>query len=205
MKFTVEKKDISEALSLVASVAEKRQSIPVLSNILLKAEKDGLTLIATDLEIELTFKIPKIELINEGETTVSARKLADLIRSVPEDTVLTVELIENQLEISALKLQADFSTLPVGDFPVTEIQEFEREVALPGKELSDLIEKTSFAMASQDVRYYLNGILLEVSPSQINVVATDVTRLEWSSCKIKKDLTDEKIIFPRKPAHESQQ
>ena len=204
MKFTVEKKEISEALSLVASVAEKRQSIPVLSNILLKAEKDGLTLIATDLEIELTFKIPKIELINEGETTVSARKLADLIRSVPEDTVLTFELIENQLEISALKFQADFSTLPVGDFPVTEIQEFEREVALPGKELSDLIEKTSFAMASQDVRYYLNGILLEVSPSQINVVATDGHRLAWSSCKIKTDFTDEKIIIPRKSALELQ-
>ena len=122
MKFTVEKKEISEALNLVASVAEKRQSIPILSNILLKAEKTGLTLIATDLEIELTFKIPKIELINEGETTVSARKLADLTRSVPEDTVLTFELIENQLEISALKFQADFSTLPVGDFPVTEEQ-----------------------------------------------------------------------------------
>ena len=104
MKFKVEKKEISEALSLVASVAEKRQSIPVLSNILLKSEKAGLTFIATDLEIELTFKISKIELINEGETTVSARKLADLIRSVPEDTILTFELIENQLEIRALKL-----------------------------------------------------------------------------------------------------
>ena len=164
MKFTVEKKEISEALSLVASVAEKRQSIPVLSNILLKAEKVGLTLIATDLEIELTFKISKIVLESEGETTVSAKKLADLVRSVPEDTVLTFELLESQLEISALKFQADFSTLPVGDFPVTEISEFEREVALPGKELAELIEKTSFAMASQDVRYYLNGILLEVSP-----------------------------------------
>ena len=151
MKFTVEKKEISEALSLVASAAEKRQSIPVLSNILLKAENKGLTLIATDLEIELTFKIPKIELDSEGETTVSARKLADLVRSVPEDTVLTFELLESQLEISALKFQADFSTLPVGDFPVAEISEFEREVALPGKELAELIEKTSFAMASQDL------------------------------------------------------
>ena len=204
MKFTVEKKEISEALNLVASVAEKRQSIPVLSNILLKAEKTGLTLIATDLEIELTFKIPKIELINEGQTTVSARKLADLTRSVPEDTVLTFELIENQLEISALKFQADFSTLPVGDFPVTEIQEFDREVALPGKELADLIEKTSFAMASQDVRYYLNGLLLEVSPTQINVVATDGHRLAWSCCKLKTDFTDEKIIIPRKSALELQ-
>ena len=204
MKFTVEKKEISEALSLVASVAEKRQSIPVLSNILLKAENKGLTLIATDLEIELTFKIPKIELESEGETTVSARKLADLVRSVPEDTVLTFELLESQLEISALKFQADFSTLPVGDFPVTEISEFEREVALPGKELAELIEKTSFAMASQDVRYYLNGILLEVSPSQINVVATDGHRLAWASCKIKTDFTDEKIIIPRKSAIELQ-
>ena len=204
MKFTIEKKEISDALSLVSSVAEKRLSIPVLSNILLKVDKSGLTLIATDLEIELTFKISKIELKQEGSTTVSARKLADLIRSVPEDTVLTFEVIENQLEISALKFQADFSTLPVGDFPVVEIQEFEREVALPGRELANLIEKTSFAMASQDVRYYLNGILLEVSPSRINVVATDGHRLAWSSCEIKTDFIEEKIIIPRKSALELQ-
>ena len=204
MKFTIEKKEISDALGLVSSVAEKRQSIPILSNILLKAKNSGLTLIATDLEIELTFKIDNIKLQKEGSTTVSARKLADLIKSVPEDTVLTFELIENQLEISALKFQADFSILPVGDFPVVESQEFEREVALPGRELANLIEKTSFAMASQDVRYYLNGILLEVSSSRINVVATDGHRLAWSSCDIKTDFVKDQIIIPRKSALELQ-
>ena len=132
MKFTVEKKEISEPLTLVSSVAEKRQSIPVLSNILLKAEDNKLVLVATDLEIELTFVIDNLKIETPGETTVSARKLADLIRSVPEDTVLTFELIENQLEISALKFFADFSTLPVGDFPVIEQQDFDLEVALPG-------------------------------------------------------------------------
>ena len=130
--------------------------------------------------------------------------MADLIKSVPEDTVLTFELIENQLEISALKFQADFSILPVGDFPVVESQEFEREVALPGRELANLIEKTSFAMASQDVRYYLNGILLEVSSSRINVVATDGHRLAWSSCDIKTDFVEDQIIIPRKSALELQ-
>ena len=93
MKFTVEKKEISEPLTLVSSVAEKRQSIPVLSNILLKAEDNKLVLVATDLEIELTFVIDNLKIETPGETTVSARKLADLIRSVPEDTVLTFELI----------------------------------------------------------------------------------------------------------------
>ena len=93
MKFTVEKKEISEPLSLVSSVAEKRQSIPVLSNILLKAEDNKLTLIATDLEIELTFIVGNLQIETPGETTVSARKMADLIRSVPEDTILTFELI----------------------------------------------------------------------------------------------------------------
>ena len=204
MKFTIEKKEISDALGLVSSVAEKRQSIPILSNILLKAKNSGLTLIATDLEIELTFKIANIELQKEGSTTVSARKLADLTKSVPEDTVLTFELIENQLEISALKFQADFSILPVGDFPVVESQEFDREVALPGRELANLIEKTSFAMASQDVRYYLNGILLEVSSSRINVVATDGHRLAWASCDIKTDFIEDQIIIPRKSALELQ-
>ena len=99
---------------------------------------------------------------------------------MPEDTVLTFELLENQLEISALKFQADFSTLPVGDFPVTEISEFERDVALPGRELADLIEKTSLQWHLKMLDY-LNGILLEVSPSQINVVATDGHRLAWAS------------------------
>ena len=165
MNFKILKSSIAEPLSLLASVAESRQSIPILSNIYIKAENEEITLIATDLEIELSFNVECKDIKENGETTVSARKIFDLTRSLSEDTALEFSLKDNQLIVTALKFNGEFAILPIQDFPVVEIEKFDLETKIKGDLLADLIDQTSFAMASQDVRYYLNGCLLYTSPS----------------------------------------
>ena len=204
MNFKILKSKLSEPLSLLASVAESRQSIPILSNIFIKAEKDLITLIATDLEIELSFKIDCDAILEPGETTVSARKIFDLTRSLPDETSLEFMLKENQLIVTALKFNGEFAILPIQDFPVVEIEKFDLETTFNGKVFADLIDQTSFAMASQDVRYYLNGILIEMEGSNVNLVATDGHRLAWASETLEKDLEENKLILPRKSALELQ-
>ena len=204
MNFKILKSKLSEPLSLLASVAESRQSIPILSNIFIKAEKDLITLIATDLEIELSFKIDCDAILEPGETTVSARKIFDLTRSLPDETSLEFMLKENQLIVTALKFNGEFAILPIQDFPVVEIEKFDLETTFNGKVFADLIDQTSFAMASQDVRYYLNGILIEMEGSNVNLVATDGHRLAWASETLENDLEDNKLILPRKSALELQ-
>ena len=107
-------------ISLCSSIAEKRQTIPILSNVLLKTNDGNLTIVATDLERQLSLIVSDCSISEDGETTVSARKLFELIRSVPDDTELNFEVIENQLEISALSFQADLAVLPVQDFPFVD-------------------------------------------------------------------------------------
>ena len=118
MNFKITKAEISEPLSLLASVAESRQSIPILSNIYIKAENNSISLIATDLEIELSFKINCDSINEQGETTVSARKIFDLTRSLEDETTLEFSLNDNQLTVTAKKFNGEFAILPIQDFPV---------------------------------------------------------------------------------------
>ena len=179
MKFSAKKESLSDKFSLCSSIADKRQTIPVLSNVLIKAKDGYLTVVATDLERQLSLKIIECEISEEGETTVSARKLFELIKSVPDDTNLNFEVKENQLEISALSFQADLAILPVQDFPFVELEDHNFSLNMNGDKFGKVLESTSFAMASADVRYYLNGLLLETSQKKINLVATDGHRLAW--------------------------
>ena len=204
MKFVATKEALSDKLSLCSAIAEKRQTIPILSNVLIKAEKQHITVVATDLERQLSLKIKDCEVLEEGETTVSARKLFELIRSVSDDTKLNFKVIENQLEITALSFQADLAILPVQDFPFVDIETHNFNLSLNGSAFGKILESTSFAMASADVRYYLNGLLFETSQKKINLVATDGHRLAWGSYDHNEDLEDKKIIIPRSTAMELQ-
>ena len=177
MKFSAKKEALADKLSLCSSIAEKRQTIPILSNVLLKANNGNLTIVATDLERQLSLIVSDCSISDDGETTVSARKLFELIRSVPDDTELNFEVIENQLEISALSFQADLAVLPVQDFPFVDLEDHNFNIALDGSKFGKVLESTSFAMASADVRYYLNGLLFETAQKKINMVATDGHRL----------------------------
>ena len=194
MKFSAKKEALADKLSLCSSIAEKRQTIPILSNVLLKANNGNLTIVATDLERQLSLIVSDCSILDDGETTVSARKLFELIRSVPDDTELNFEVIENQLEISALSFQADLAVLPVQDFPFVDLEDHNFNIVLDGSKFGKVLESTSFAMASADVRYYLNGLLFETAQKKINMVATDGHRLAWGSYSHSEDLEDKKII-----------
>ncbi len=204
MKFTAKKEALVDKLSLCSSIAEKRQTIPILSNVLLKAEDKNLTIVATDLERQLSLVVSDCIISNKGETTVSARKLFELIRSVPDDTELSFEVVENQLEISALSFQADLAILPVQDFPFVDLEDHNFKILLNGNKFGKVLESTSFAMASADVRYYLNGLLFETAQKKINMVATDGHRLAWGSYSHTEDLEDRKLIIPRSTTLELQ-
>ena len=204
MKFSAKKEALGDKLSLCSSIAEKRQTIPILSNVLLKANKGNLTIVATDLERQLSLIIEDCTIFEDGETTVSARKLFELIRSVPDNTELNFELTENQLEISALSFQADLAVLPVQDFPFVDLEDYNFNISLDANKFGKVLECTSFAMAQADVRYYLNGLLFETAQKKINMVATDGHRLAWGSYSHNEELEDRKLIIPRSTALELQ-
>ena len=204
MKFSAKKEVLGDKLSLCSSIAEKRQTIPILSNVLLKANEGNLTIVATDLERQLSLIIEDCTIFEEGETTVSARKLFELIRSVPDNTELNFELTENQLEISALSFQADLAVLPVQDFPFVDLEDHNFNISLDAIKFGKVLECTSFAMAQADVRYYLNGLLFETAQKKINMVATDGHRLAWGSYSHNEELEEKKLIIPRSTALELQ-
>ena len=148
MKFSAKKEALADKLSLCSSIAEKRQTIPILSNVLLKANNGNITIVATDLERQLSLVVSDCSIADDGETTVSARKLFELIRSVPDDTELNFEVIENQLEISALSFQADLAVLPVQDFPFVDLEDHNFNISLDGNKFGKVLESTSFATVS---------------------------------------------------------
>ena len=157
MKFSAKKEALADKLSLCSSIAEKRQTIPILSNVLLKANDGNLTIVATDLERQLSLIITDCKISDDGETTVSARKLFELIRSVPDDTELSFEVIENQLEISALSFQADLAILPVQDFPFVDLEDrkfiIPRSTALELQRILNLFpEEISFSSNNSQLK-----------------------------------------------------
>ena len=204
MEFNINKNDLVEPALLASNVSEKRQSIPILSNVLISAAKNSIKITATDLEIEYKTTIEGVEVKKEGEITVSARKLADLVRSIPEDTKLNFCLIDNQIEIKALKFQADLATLPVSDFPSIDSADFSSSIKISSSALADMIGSTSVAMAAQDVRYYLNGCLLETKGKALCVVSTDGHRLAFTKTSIDGLKEDFRVIVPRKAVMELQ-
>ena len=198
MKFITEKAQIVDSLQNAAAVAERRQTIPILANLRLKTVNGKLEVTATDLEIQIKTYSDLIEIQEEGETTVSARKMSELCRSLPEEENVNFSLSNGKLTVSSSNFHADFATISPDDFPEIEINEEQTPVTVESSVLKRLLSKTSFSMASQDVRYYLNGMLLEIEGNKINGVATDGHRLAFSSASTNSaDLTVRNIL-PRK-------
>jgi len=198
MKFITEKAQIVESLQNAAAVAERRQTIPILANLRLKTIEGRLEVTATDLEIQIKTFSDLIEIQEEGETTVSARKMSELCRSLPEGENVEFSLSNGKLSVISSNFHADFATISADDFPEIEINEEQKPVSINSGILKRILTKTSFSMASQDVRYYLNGMLLEVEGNRINGVATDGHRLAFSSAKTKSTDIETRNILPRK-------
>ncbi|WP_263143640.1 DNA polymerase III subunit beta [Pseudomonas sp. RIT-PI-AD] len=199
MHFTIQREALLKPLQLVAGVVERRQTLPVLSNVLLVVQGQQLSLTGTDLEVELVGRVTLEETAEPGEITVPARKLMDICKSLPSDTLIDIRLDEQKLLIKAGRSRFSLSTLPANDFPTVEEGPGSLTFTLPQAKVRRLIERTSFAMAQQDVRYYLNGMLLEVSSNVLRAVATDGHRLAMCSMTAGIEQADKhQVIVPRK-------
>ncbi|MCA6062165.1 DNA polymerase III subunit beta [Thalassolituus marinus] len=198
MKFVISREALLRPLQLVAGVVEKRQTLPVLSNVLLEVEGQQLSLTGTDLEVELVGRVTLDEVGQEGEITVPAKKLMDICRSLPDGAQIEVEQEEQRVNVRSGRSRFTLSTLPATEFPNVENIAGEQSFALEQSALRRVIDRTSFAMAQQDVRYYLNGMLFEVTPNSLRTVSTDGHRLATCNVAISGPDTAQQIILPRK-------
>lgn len=191
-------------LQQVAGVVERRQTLPILSNILLKLDDQQLSLTGTDLEVEMV-ALTEVVGSESGEITVPARKLLDICRELPDNADIEVSLNEQRLEIRAGRFKSHLSTLPAMDFPVVDKSETQQSATVDSQSLKELLELTGFAMAQQDVRYFLNGMLIEHGEGYLRSVATDGHRLAMNSLALDKAQASlGQVIVPRKGVLELQ-
>jgi DNA polymerase-3 subunit beta len=200
MKFSISRDALLKPLSLVAGVVERRQTLPILSNVLITLDGERLSLTGTDTEVELGARIALPEAGENGEVTVPARKLADICKSLPDSGRLDFSLDEQRVQLRCGRSRFTLSTLPASDFPNIEPAAGSVEFTVNQAQLKHLIDRTAFSMAQQDVRYYLNGMLFEVTPRRLRTVATDGHRLAMAT--LEADLagvrSDLQVILPRK-------
>ncbi|MEM6638499.1 MAG: DNA polymerase III subunit beta [Pseudomonadota bacterium] len=198
MKFRVSRENLLTPLQAIVGVVERRQTMPILANFLLVAEGESLTVTATDLEVEL-MATGGAEILEEGTVTVPGRKFLDICRALPEGTPVTVTLKGDRVTVTAARSRFTLSTLPADEFPTVDNIGAQQTLTLPQSELKRLLEKTQFAMANQDVRYYLNGLLLEVGNKRIRSVATDGHRLALCDVELEHGgNAQQQVIIPRK-------
>ncbi|AKH68124.1 DNA polymerase III, beta subunit [Spongiibacter sp. IMCC21906] len=201
MKFSIPRDALIKPLNLVAGVVERRQTLPVLANVQIVTDGNELSLTGTDLEVELIGRVslePSSGAV-PGEITVPAKKLVDICKALPEGAQVDIQLDEQKLIIKSGRSRFQLSTLSASDFPSVEQGKGGQRFTVKQGDLKRLIEKTNFAMAQQDVRYYLNGMLFEVESGHLRVVATDGHRLAMATlpCDINVDQPSQ-VILPRK-------
>jgi DNA polymerase-3 subunit beta len=198
MKFNAEREAILKPLQAVIGVVERRQTMPILSNVLLRAGDDRLAITATDLEVELVANA-EVNVETPGEVTVPGRKLHDICRALPDGIAIDFATTGERATLRAGRSRFTLSTLRAADFPTIEEMAADQELTVSCKDLQRLIEKTHFSMAQQDVRYYLNGLLLETEGQQLRAVATDGHRLALSELNLETPARQAgQVIVPRK-------
>lgn len=198
MKFSAARETLLKPLQTVVGVVERRQTMPILSNVLLSAHGKKLSVTATDLEVEM---VAEAEVKGEsgGDITVPGRKLHDIFRALPEGSSVEFNLSGERLTIKAGRSRFTLSTLRAADFPTIDEIGAKQTLRLSKADLRRLVEKTHFSMAQQDVRYYLNGLLLETDKKRLRAVATDGHRLALSEVDLAVPAArDEQLIVPRK-------
>ena len=199
MHFTIQREALLKPLQLVAGVVERKQTMPVLSNVLLVIEGQNLSMTGTDTEVELVARITLDEPAQSGEITVPARKLMDICKNLPADALIDFKVDEQKVLIKAGRSRFTLTTLPASDFPSSEESAGSLTFTLEQGHVRRLIERTSFAMAQQDVRYYLNGMLWELRSGSLRSVATDGHRLAMCTRAVNVDYEGTKqAILPRK-------
>ena len=198
MNFTISRENFLQPLQLVSGAVERRHTLPILSNVLIKVSEGALWLTGTDLEVELISSVKLEGDFAEGEITVPAKKLFDICRGLSEGTEINFSLDGNKALIRAGRGRYTLSTLSASDYPNLEDWEGELEFEVSGANLKRLIDSVQFSMAQQDVRYYLNGMSLETEENIIRTVATDGHRLALCRLNYETALPSRQVIIPRK-------
>ena len=201
MKATISKESITKALSLVGGIVEKKQTLPILSNILIEFKDSSFKLVATDLESELTIIGKTDDCETEGVTTASAKKLNDLCRLIPDGSNIELTLSGDKLNISTKNGKYSLATLPSNEFPIFETGDTANTITIKNQDLKDLITSTAFAMGNQDWRHYLNGLFLKLEEGVLTAVATDAHRLALNCVQVNSEVNFSGII-PRKSVNE---
>ena len=198
MKFSAPRETILKTLQTVVGVVERRQTMPILSNVLLSVQGNKLIVSATDLEVEMVAEA-EVEAEAGGDITVPGRKLHDIFRALPEGTNVEISQTGDRVTVKGGRSRFTLSTLRAADFPTIDEIGAKQTLRLTRADLRQLVEKTHFSMAQQDVRYYLNGLLLETERKRLRAVATDGHRLALSEADLIGAATrDEQLIVPRK-------
>src|ERR1044072_7354757 len=172
MKLTATREDILSPLQSVIGVVERRQTVPLLANVLLSAREDKLSITGTDLEVEL-MATSSVSVGASGDITVPGRKLLDIFKALPDKTSVTLTTEGDRGLLKAGRSRFTLSTLPAAEFPVVDEINSQQTLSVPQGEFRRLIDKTHFSMAQQDVRHYLSGLLLETDGKSLRAVATD--------------------------------
>ena len=203
MKFSAARDVLLKPLQAVIGVVERRQTMPILSNVLLVAKGNELAVTATDLEVELVAQT-EVSVEAGGEITVSGRKLLDICRALPDGSTIDISVNGEKVVIRSGRSKFSLATLPAAEFPTIEDIKAGQTIEVKQSVLGRLIEKTHFSMAQQDVRYYLNGMLLETGGKHLRAVATDGHRLALCEAEVDSSLDEQQVIVPRKGVLELQ-
>lgn len=198
MRLTIQREALLKTLQQVVGVVERRQTLPVLANLLFVVSRDELALTGTDLEVEMVSRT-SLDEASDGEVTIPARKLFDICRALPDGSKIRIEQQGEKVIVNAGRSRFTLATLPASEFPTVDAIDAVEKVTLPEASLKALMDQTSFAMAHQDVRYYLNGLLLDLRDSSLRCVATDGHRLALAEVRLEAGAaTRRQIIIPRK-------
>ena len=197
--------DVLAALQAVAGIVERRHTLPILANVLVKKDGGRIEFTTSDLEIQIRTSADLGGAEGGFATTVGARKLIDILRSLPADQTVTLSSTQSRLTLSGGKSRFTLQTMPADDFPlVQESAEFGPAFSVPQKTLKGLIGQVHFAMAVHDIRYYLNGILFIAEGRNLTLVATDGHRLALATAELEHEVPKQEVILPRKTVLELQ-
>ena len=192
-------------LQAVSGIVERRHTLPILANVLIKKSGNALQLTTSDLEIQIRTTAELGGEAGDFSTTVGARKLIDILKTMPADQTVSLESSQNKLILKGGKSRFTLTSLPAEDFPlVQEAASFGPAFSVPQKVLKSLMHQVSFAMAVQDIRYYLNGILFVAEGKTLSLVATDGHRLAFASATLDVEVPKQEVILPRKTVIELQ-
>jgi DNA polymerase-3 subunit beta len=204
MKLSADRETILQPLQAVIGVVERRQTMPILANVLLSARSGRLSVTATDLEVELVASA-EVTVQQPGDITIPGRKFLDICRALPEKATLTISLDGEKVTVRAGRSRFTLSSLPAAEFPTVEEIHAQQALSIAQAELRRLLDQTHFSMAQQDVRYYLNGMLLETEGNTLRAVATDGHRLALCELTLEaKAKAVQQVIVPRKGVLELQ-